>query len=140
VDAATGEVRVAKLFVAVLGASNLTYVEPVFSEDVPTWVSCHVRAFEYFGGVSELVVPDNLKAGVTQANRYEPDVDPTYADLARHYGFAILPARPQRPRDKAKVEVGVLLAEQLTLTYDAPKAAYTTTPTVTTVGPVTTAP
>jgi transposase len=112
VDATTGEVRVAKLFVAVLGASNLTYVEPVFSEDVPTWVGCHVRAFEYFGGVSELVVPDNLKAGVTRAHRYEPDLNPTYADLARHYGFAILPARPRRPRDKAKVEVGVLLAER----------------------------
>jgi transposase len=112
VDAVTGEVRVAKLFVAVLGASNLTYVEPVFSEDVPTWVGCHVRAFEYFGGVSELVVPDNLKAGVTRAHRYEPDLNPTYADLARHYGFAILPARPRRPRDKAKVEVGVLLAER----------------------------
>ncbi|MFP2923894.1 IS21 family transposase [Pyxidicoccus sp. 3LG] len=112
VDAVTGEARVAKLFVAVLGASNLTYVEPVFSEDVPTWVGCHVRAFEYFGGVSELVVPDNLKAGVTRAHRYEPDLNPTYADLARHYGFAILPARPRRPRDKAKVEVGVLLAER----------------------------
>lgn len=112
VDAATNEVRVAKLFVAVLGASNLTYVEPVFSEDVATWVGCHVRTFEYFGGVTELVVPDNLKAGVTQAHRYEPDVNPTYADLARHYGFAVVPARPRRPRDKAKVEVGVLLAER----------------------------
>ena len=112
VDGASGEVRVAKLFVAVLGASSLTYVEPVFGEDVPTWVGCHVRAFEYFGGVTELVVPDNLKAGVTRAHRYEPDLNPTYADLARHYGFAVLPARPRRPRDKAKVEVGVLLAER----------------------------
>jgi len=112
VDTVTGEVRVAKLFVAVLGASNLTYVEPVFSEDMATWVGCHVRAFAYFGGVTELVVPDNLKAGVTRAHRYEPDTNPTYADLARHYGFAILPARPRRPRDKAKVEVGVLLAER----------------------------
>jgi len=111
-DAVTGEVRTAKLFVAVLGASNLTYVEPVFSEDVATWVGCHVRAFEYFGGVTEVVVPDNLKAGVTRAHRYEPDVNPTYADLAGHYGFAIVPARPRRPRDKAKVEVGVLLAER----------------------------
>ncbi|ATB28285.1 integrase [Melittangium boletus DSM 14713] len=112
VDGVTGEERVAKLFVAVLGASNLTYVEPVFSEDMATWVGCHVRAFAYFGGVTELVVPDNLKAGVTRAHRYEPDTNPTYADLARHYGFAILPARPRRPRDKAKVEVGVLLAER----------------------------
>ena len=112
VDAVTGEVRVAKLFVAVMGASNLTYVEPVFSEDMATWVGCHVRAFAYFGGVTELVVPDNLKAGVTRAHRYEPDTNPTYADLAWHYGFAILPACPRRPRDKAKVEVGVLLAER----------------------------
>jgi transposase len=112
VDAVTGEVRTAKLFVAVLGASNLTYVEPVFSEDVATWVGCHVRAFEYFGGVTEVVVPDNLKAGVTRAHRYEPDLNPTYADLAGHYGFAIVPARPRKPRDKAKVEVGVLLAER----------------------------
>jgi transposase len=111
-DAVTGEVRVAKLFVAVLGASNLTYVEPVFSEDVATWVGCHVRAFEYFGGVPEVVVPDNLKAGVTRAHRYEPDLNPTYADLAGHYGFAVVPARPRKPRDKAKVEVGVLLAER----------------------------
>ncbi|WP_426749853.1 IS21 family transposase [Myxococcus sp. Y35] len=111
-DAVTGEERVAKLFVAVLGASNLTYVEPVFSEDVATWVGCHVRAFEFFGGVSQLVVPDNLKAGVTRAHRYEPDLNPTYADLARHYGFAIVPARPRKPRDKAKVEAAVLLAER----------------------------
>ncbi|XXF79239.1 IS21 family transposase [Myxococcaceae bacterium GXIMD 01537] len=95
-----------------LGASNLTYVEPVFSEDVATWVGCHVRAFEYFGGVTQLVVPDNLKAGVTQAHRYEPDLNPTYSDLARHYGLAILPARPRKPRDKAKVEAAVLLAER----------------------------
>ncbi|MFN0061502.1 MAG: IS21 family transposase [Myxococcaceae bacterium] len=112
IDSETGEVRKAKLFVAVLGASNLTYVEPVWSEDLPTWVGCHVRAFEFFGGVTELVVPDNLRAAVTRAHRYEPDENPTYADLAQHYGFAILPARPRRPRDKAKVEVGVLLAER----------------------------
>ena len=62
---------------AVLGASNLTYVEPVFSEDVPTWVGFHVRAFEYFGGVTEVVVPENLKAGVTRAHRYAPDLNPT---------------------------------------------------------------
>ena len=112
VDPATGEVRRAKFFVAVLGASNLTYVEPTFGEDLPTWVACHVRAFEYFGGVTELVVSDNLKAGVIRAHRYEPEENPTYGDLARHYGFAILPARPRRPRDKAKVEAAVLLAQR----------------------------
>ena len=112
VDPKTGEVRVAKLFVAVLGASNLTYVEPVFTEQLETWISCHVHAFEFFGGVSELTVPDNLKSGVTKANKYEPELNRTYADLARHYGTAIIPARPYKPRDKAKVEQGVLLASR----------------------------
>jgi transposase len=112
IDGVTGEVRLAKLFVAVLGASSLTYAEPAFSEDLASWVGGHVRAFEYFGGVPELVVPDNLKAGVTQAHRWEPEENPTNSDLARHYGFAILPARPRRPRDKAKVEAAVLVAER----------------------------
>ncbi len=95
-DPTTGEVKIAKLFVAVLGASSMTYVEPVFTEDLASWVGCHVRAFEYFGGVSEIVVPDNLKSGVTRVHRYEPELNPTYSDLAGHYGFAIIPARPRR--------------------------------------------
>ena len=111
-DAASGEYRTAKLFVAVLGASNLTYVEPVFHEDLPTWIGCHVRAFTYFGGVPKIVVPDNLKAGVTKPHRYDPDLNRTYVDLADHYGVAVIPARPRRPRDKAKVEQAVLLAER----------------------------
>ena len=111
-DPKTGEVRKAKLFVAVLGASNYTYVEPVFSEDLPTWIDCHVRALEFFGGTAEIWVPDNLKAGVKSPNRYEPDINPTYADIARHYGVAVIPARVRKPRDKAKVEQGVLLAER----------------------------
>ena len=112
VDPLTGECRKAKLFVAVLGASNLTYVEPVFNEELPTWIACHIHAFEFFGGVSAIVVPDNLRSGVTKASRYEPTVNQTYADMARHYGTAIIPARIYRPRDKAKVEQGVLLAER----------------------------
>ena len=112
VDPRTGEVRIAKLFVAVLGASNYTYVEPVLREDLPTWIGCHVRAFNFIGGLPEAVVPDNLKAGVTRPDYYDPELNPTYADLARHYGVAVLPARPRRPRDKAKVEVGVLVAER----------------------------
>ena len=112
VDRETGEVVVAKLFVAVLGASNYTYVEPVVREDLPTWIGCHVRAFGYFGGVPEIVVPDNLKSGVKRPDHYDPELNPTYADLARHYGVAVIPARPYRPRDKAKVEQGVLLAER----------------------------
>jgi transposase len=112
VDPRTGECTVAKLFVAVLGASNLTYVEPVLSEDLPTWVGCHVRALEFFGGTSEIWVPDNLASGVKKANRYEPDINPTYAELARHYGAAVIPTRVRKPKDKAKVEQGVLLAER----------------------------
>lgn len=107
-----GEVVIAKLFVAVLGASNLTYVEAVLHEDLDTWVGCHVRALAYFGGVPELAIPDNLRAGVNVVHRYEPEINRTYSDLAQHYGFAVIPARPRKPRDKAKVEQGVLLAER----------------------------
>lgn len=112
INPTTGEVTTAKLFVAVLGASNLTYVEPVLSEDLPSWTGCHVRALEYMGGVAEIWVPDNLKSGVKAPNRYEPDLNPTYAELAQHYGAAVIPARVRKPRDKAKVEQGVLLAER----------------------------
>jgi transposase len=112
VDPKTGEVTTAKLFVAVLGASNLTYVEPVLSEDLASWTGGHVRALEYMEGVTELWVPDNLKSGVKKPNRYEPDINPTYAELARHYGAAVIPGRVRKPRDKAKVEQGVLLAER----------------------------
>jgi transposase len=108
----TGECVVAKLFVAVLGASNLTYVEPVLSEDLPTWTGCHVRALEFFGGVAEIWVPDNLKSGVKSPDLYEPELNQTYAELARHYEAAVIPARVRKPRDKAKVEQGVLLAER----------------------------
>lgn len=112
VDARTGEYEVAKLFVAVLGASNYTYVEPVLREDLPTWIGCHVRAFDFFGGVPQAVVPDNLKAGVTRPCFYDPEINPTYADLADHYGVTVLPARPYKPKDKAKAEQGVLLAQR----------------------------
>ena len=112
IDPVTGEITTAKLFVAVLGASNLTYVEPALTEDLPTWTACHVRAFDFFGGVPEIVVPDNLKAGVHRPDRYDPDINPTYAELARHYNVAVMPARSRKPRDKAKVEQAVLLAER----------------------------
>jgi len=107
-----GVCTLAKLFVAVLGASNLTYVEPVLAEDLPTWTGCHVRALEFFGGTAEIWVPDNLKSGVKSPDRYEPELNQTYAELARHYGAAVIPARVRKPRDKAKVEQGVLLAER----------------------------
>lgn len=112
VEPKTGECRKAKLFLAVLGASNFTYAEPALSEDLPTWVECHANALEFMGGVAAVWVPDNLKSGVKSADLYEPDLNPTYADLARHYGAAVVPARVRRPRDKAKVEQGVLLAER----------------------------
>jgi transposase len=112
VDPRTGECRTAKLFVAVLGASSFTYVEPALSEDLESWVGGHVRALEYFGGVPEIWIPDNLKSGVTSPDRYEPDLNPTYAELARHYGAAVMPARVRKPKDKAKVEVAVQVAER----------------------------
>lgn len=112
VDAATGELIQTQLFVAVWGASNFTYVEAALSQDLPSWIGAHVRAFDYFGCVAKAVVPDCLKSGVSKACRYEPEINPTYADLAAHYGAAVLPARPRHPRDKAKVEVGALIAQR----------------------------
>ena len=108
----TGEVRQAQIFVAVLGASNYTYAEATWTQTLPDWISSQVRAFEFFGGVPELVVPDNLKSGVSKACRYEPEINPSYADMSRHYGVAILPARPYHPKDKAKVEVAVQVVER----------------------------
>lgn len=107
VDGLTGEVRSTQIFVAVLGASNYTYAEASLSQSLPDWIASHVRAFAFFGGVARQTVSDNLKAGITRACFHEPMVNRTYADLARHYRTAIVPARPYRPRDKAKVEVGV---------------------------------
>lgn len=107
-EPSTGEVKDAEVFVAVLGASNYTYAEAVLTQALPNWIGAHVRAFEYMGGVPEVVVPDNLKAGVNKACRYEPDLNPTYREMAEHYGTAVIPARAARPRDKAKVEAGVL--------------------------------
>jgi transposase len=115
VDPKTGEVQPVELFVAVLGASNLTYAEATRTQTVSDWVASHVRAFEYFGGVTRAVVPDQLKSGVTKACRYEPGVQRTYEELAEHYGTTILPARPAHARDKAKVEVGVLIAQRWVL-------------------------
>lgn len=112
VDSATGQIRKAHIFIAVLGASNYTYAEAVPAEDLPSWIKVHVHAFEYFQGVAQIVVPDNLKAGVTNPCRYEPDVNPTYQDLAEHYNTTVIPARPGKPRDKAKVESAVLVAER----------------------------
>jgi len=105
----TGEIFQAQIFIAVLGASNYTFVEASYSQELQCWISSHVHAFEYFGGVTEIVVVDNLKSGVSRACRYEPEINPTYLDLAQHYGTSIIPARAGKPKDKAKVEAGVLI-------------------------------
>jgi transposase len=110
VDAATGEVHACQLFVAALGASSLTYAEATRTQTLTDWIGSHTRAFVFFGGVSGMVVSDNLKSGVTKACFYEPEINRTYAAMAEHYGTAIVPARPRKPRDKAKVESAVLLA------------------------------
>jgi hypothetical protein len=107
VDGLTGESRPVQIFVAVLGASSFTYAEAVWSQSLPDWISAHVNALAFFGGVPRQIVCDNLRSGITRACLYEPMVNRTYADMARHYGTAVIPARPYKARDKAKVEVGV---------------------------------
>ena len=111
-DRTTGEVRFAEIFVAVLGASSYLFCEATWSQGLPDWIASHIRAFEFFGGVPEVLVPDNLKAGVTSPHLYEPDLNPTYQDMAVHYGVAVVPARVRRPQDKAKAESGVQVAER----------------------------
>jgi transposase len=112
VDAMSGEIISTQLFVAVWGASNYTYAEATLSQTLPEWIRSHVHALEYFQCAPHVLVPDNLKSGVSKACKYEPELNPTYADLAEHYNCAVLPARPYRARDKAKVEVGVLIAQR----------------------------
>jgi transposase len=111
-DPMTGEIRAAAIFVAVLGASNYTYCDATWSQSLPDWTASHVRAFEFFGGTPAILVPDNLKSGVNKACAYDPQLNPTYRDLAKHYSTAVIPARPRHPKDKAKVEAGVLLVER----------------------------
>ena len=115
VDPETGELRQAQVFVAVLGASSYTFAEATWTQALPDWTASHVRAFAFYGGCPELVVPDNLRSAVRRAHRYEPDLNPTYHDLARHYGVVVLPARVRRPRDKAKSEVAVQVVERWVL-------------------------
>ncbi|MDP2731035.1 MAG: IS21 family transposase [Dehalococcoidales bacterium] len=112
VDPFTGEIILTQLFLAVWGASNYTYAEATLSQTLPEWIRSHVHAFEYFHCIPRVLVPDNIKSGVSKACKYEPELNPTYTDMAEHYGCAVLPARPYRPRDKAKVEVGVLIAQR----------------------------
>jgi transposase len=115
VDPAAGQVREAEIFVAVLGASNYTYAEATWTQALPDWIGAHVRLFRALGGVPRLVVPDNLKSGVHKASFYDPELNRSYGMMAAHYGVGILPARPRKPRDKAKVEAGVRFAQSYIL-------------------------
>ncbi|WP_029922609.1 IS21 family transposase [Nevskia soli] len=112
IDPKTGEIRPAQVFVAVLGHSSYTYAEATWTQSAADWCGSHVRALDFFGGAPAAWVPDNLKAGVVKPDRYDPDLNPAYRDLAEHYGVTILPARVRKPRDKAKVEVGVQVVER----------------------------
>ena len=112
IDGRSGEIRQAQIFVAVMGASSYTYAEASWTQSLPDWIGSHVRALAFMGGVAAQLVPDNPKVGVDRANWYEPGLNRTYLELATHYRTAILPTRPRKPRDKAKVEVGVLVVER----------------------------
>ena len=100
-DPSTGEIREAEIFVGVLGASNLTYAEATWTQQLPDWTGAHVRMFRFFGGVPKLLAPDNLKSGIHKASFYDPEINRTYGAMANHYSVGILPARPAKPRDKA---------------------------------------
>jgi transposase len=112
IDRVTGEETLTQLFVSVWGASNYTYAEASMTQAIRDWLMSHVRAFEYYKRVPRAVVIDNLKSGVTRACRYEPEINASYRELAEHYGCCVLPARVRHPKDKAKVEAGVLIAQR----------------------------
>ena len=103
IDAATGEIRRAQIFVAVMGASKYTFAEATWTQSLPDWIASHIRMFEYLGCVPDILTPDNLKSAIKKACRYEPESTSTYEDMARHYSCAIIPARPYKSRDKAYV-------------------------------------
>lgn len=117
IDGATGEIRRAEIFVAVLGASSYTFAEAAWTQSLPDWIVLHVNMLTFMGGVPRQIVSDNLRAGITRACFYEPLVNRTYADMASHYGTAVIPARPYKPRDKAKVEVGVQVVQRWILAW-----------------------
>jgi transposase len=112
IDTKSGKIIDAQIFIATLGASNYTYAEASPSQKLSSWIKSHTNAFNFFQGVSDMVIPDNLKSGVTKPCRYEPDINPTYLDMAQHYEIAVIPARSRKPQDKAKVESAVLIAER----------------------------
>lgn len=112
VDAVTGVLIPTQLFVGALGASSYTFAIATESQALPVWLDCHVRMYEFFGGVSALTIPDNLRAAVTRPDRYEAEINPSYRELATHYGTCVIPARVRKPRDKATVEAAVLVAQR----------------------------
>jgi transposase len=112
IDIETGEVQEVEVFVAILGLSQKTYTEACYNQKKETWLQLHENAFNYFGGVPKIIVPDNLKSGITKASKYEPIVNETYHDFARHYNTTIIPARPEKPKDKPLVENAVNLIYQ----------------------------
>jgi len=111
-DRHSGKTREAEIFVAALGASNYTYAEATWDQGLPNWIASHIHTFEFYEGVPYIMIPDNLKSGVSKACRYEPDLNPTYHDMAVFYGTAIIPARVRKPQDKAKVESAVQVVER----------------------------
>ena len=115
VDASTGEIREAQVFVAVMGASNYTYADATWTQSLADWTGSHVRAFTFLGCLPKCVVPDNLRSAISKTCRYEPEINPTYAELADHYGIAVVPARVRKPKDKAKAEVGVQIVQRFIL-------------------------
>jgi transposase len=115
IDRLTGEVREAEIFVAVLGASSFTYAEATWTQQLPDWIGAHVRMFRFFGGVPRLIVPDNLKSAINRASFYDPEINRSYGMMTSHYGVGVLPARPRKARDKAKVENGVRFAQSCIL-------------------------
>jgi transposase len=111
-DLHTNQMREAQIFVAVLGASNYTYAEATWTQTLADWIGSHSRAFAFLGGIPKVLVPDNLKSAVSKSNYYDPDINPSYLDMANHYGTAVIPARVRKPKDKAKVEVAVQVVER----------------------------
>lgn len=114
-DPRTGEVTKAQIFVGVMGASNYIFAEAAASQTLPDWLGSNTRMLEFFGAVPEIMVPDNLRSAVSRACRYDPEVNPAYAKWANHYRTVVIPARPGKPKDKAKVENAVLLVERSVL-------------------------
>lgn len=112
INAVTGEIIQAEIFIAAMGASKYTYAEASWTQSLPDWIASHIRMFEYLGCVPEILTPDNLKSAIKKACRYEPESTSTYEDMARHYSCAIIPARPYRSRDKAVAETHVLVVQR----------------------------